>query len=376
MAQNSNEENVMPFSYHGHIYLNTIVNDSVHLNTLFDTGAANLFGIDSVALLQSVWQPLKIGKAVAGGASGSTNVKIIVDGTKVRIGNMVQHYDIVPIFKLRDVVDRYVDAIWGIKDVSKYPLEINFEQQYVKQYVTGMPDTEHFLKIPVEYENNRIKLEAEVQLGGKTIRGWFLMDTGSGGSISFTSKAVGEYGIDKIEGRRYHDDISQFGLGDKPMETAVLMMSDHLIIGTDTIRNMEIEYLPEGTGALGDRPYLGIIGNAVWKKFNIIIDVANRTLYLKRFKADEPDGKSFGYGWRNRTDICRGWIVSHMIREGQAVSAGLAIGDTIIAVNGRDVNDYTWDEEDALEKAPQHQLDIITATGSRKHIVLESKEYW
>ena len=53
LAQNKANDNTMPFVYHGHIYLQTTINDNLHVNTLFDTGATNIFGIDSVALAQS-----------------------------------------------------------------------------------------------------------------------------------------------------------------------------------------------------------------------------------------------------------------------------------------------------------------------------------
>jgi hypothetical protein len=220
-AQNDANDNMMPFVYHGHIYLHTTINDSVRVNTVFDTGAANIFGIDSVALLQSAWHPQKVGKARAGGAAGSTMVRVIADGTKVQMGNVVQQYQIVPIFKLRDVVDRHADGIWGIKDISKYPLEINFEKQYLKQYTNTVPITEGYQQLPIKYQNDKIMLQAEVQLGGKKISGWYMMDTGSGGSVTFTSRAVADFALDKIEGKRYLADMAQPGIGDKAMETSV-----------------------------------------------------------------------------------------------------------------------------------------------------------
>ena len=150
LAQNTANDNTMPFVYHGHIYLQTTINDKLHVNTLFDTGAANIFGIDSVALAQSSWHPQKVGKARAGGAAGSTMVRVIADGTKVQMGNVVQQYQIVPIFKLRDIVNRHVDGIWGIKDISKYPLEINFEKQYLKHYTSTKPNTEGYQQLPIK----------------------------------------------------------------------------------------------------------------------------------------------------------------------------------------------------------------------------------
>ena len=32
----------IPFIYHGHIYIPTIINDSVSCNTIYDTGAADM----------------------------------------------------------------------------------------------------------------------------------------------------------------------------------------------------------------------------------------------------------------------------------------------------------------------------------------------
>lgn len=147
----------------------------------------------------------------------------------------------------------------------------------------------------------------------------------------------------------------------------------HIYLQTTVNDSMQVNTLFD-TGS--DRSYLGIIGNSVWEKFNIIIDAKNQALYLRRHQADEPMGKTYGYGWRNRTDICRGWVVSSMNRSSEAKEAGMEIGDTITAINGRDVRDYTWDEEYSLKKLPRHELDIVTPTGQKKHLTLESKEYW
>ena len=65
-----------------------------------------------------------------------------------------------------------------------------------------------------------------------------------------------------------------------------------------------------------------------------------------------------------------------MTREGDAVKAGMELGDTIIAVNGRNVSNYTWDEEYDIDNNPRLHLDVIGTNGKEKHIILESKERW
>ena len=366
----------IPFIYHGHIYIPTTINDSIKCNTIYDTGAANMFGVDSVFLAYSAWKPQKIGNANAGGASGRTKVRVILDKTKINAGTIHDQYNIVPIFLLRDVVDCHADGIMGIKNVEDYPFEINFEHRYLKQHKNGLPNTDGYQKLPIRFENHKLMFQAETIIKGTNIKGWYHMDTGSGSSIDFTSKTVSQYGLDTITAKRYFTDFSQLGIGDKKQEMIVDMLSDTLVIGSDTISRLPISYVPEGVGAMSDRPYLGIVGNDIWENFNIIIDVQNSALYLRRFKPQAPERATYDYFFRNRTDICRGWIVSGLIRGGDAVKAGMEIGDTITAINGKNVSEYSWDEEYALSHTPKQIITLTTANGQQKQITPEAKEQW
>lgn len=230
--------------------------------------------------------------------------------------------------------------------------------------------------LPIKYEDDRLLLQAETCMNGTSIKGWYLMDTGSGSSVDFTAQTVSEYKLDTMTAKRYFTDWSQFGVGDKKQEVTVDMMSDMIVIGSDTIHRKSISYLPEGTGAFGKKDYVGIIGNGIWSDYNIIIDARNSVLYLRRFKPATPEGPTYDYSFRNRTDICRGWIVSSLVRDGDAVKAGMELGDTITAVNGKSVSEYSWDEEDNLSQTPKQILTITTANGQEKHITLEAKEQW
>ena len=366
----------IPFLFRGHLYLHATINDTIESNIVFDTGAADMFGVDSVWLSHSQWAPQRFGYANAGGGAGRTLVRIILDGAKVNLGNVKEQYNFVPVFQLRDVVDCHIDGIMGIKNIDKYPLEINFEHNYFKQYKTGAPNTNGYVKLPIKYENNRIYIQAETCIGGKTIKGWYLMDTGSGSTVDFTAQTAKQYQLDAIPGKRYITDVLQMGLGDKKQEAVVDMLSDWIVIGNDTITGRPISYIPEGTGAFGTASYVGVIGNTIWSKYNIIIDAKNKALYLRRFQPDTPLRPIYGYSSRNRTDIGRGWIVSSLERGSDEVKAGMALGDTIITVNGRNVKDYTWEEEYNIDEQPTQVLDIIGADGQEKRITLEAKLRW
>ena len=366
----------IPFLYRGHLFFEGAINDTLDCNILFDTGAANLFGVDSVFLDHSIWNPQERGYAQVPGGAGMTEIRIILAPTTVNIGSLFGEYQIVPIFELRDVVDCHVDGILGIKDMLENPLEINFEKHYIKQYKTGFPSTDGYFKMPIQYNNNRVMLNVSAIIGDKTIQGWYLMDTGSGGSIDFTAQTVARYQMESISGKRRIADILQFGIGDKKQEWCVDMLSDKIIFGNDTILGEPISYIPEGVGDFGEMEYLGVIGNTIWSKYNIVIDAPQGVLYLKRIKGDYSPEPTYDYGFRNRTDIGKGWIVSWLERDGDAVNAGMTLGDIITAVNGKSVTDYSWDEEEAVAEEPKQIIEITRADGSKKQIVLEAKKRW
>ena len=370
----------LPFLYRGHLYLQATINDTVDLDIIFDTGAADIFGVDSVWLNNGQWIPQHVGRAQVGGGAGATVVPLIMDHTKMSIGNIEENYPYVPVFNLRDVVDCHIDGILGIKNIADYPLEVNFEKGYMKRYKSGFPNTDGYKRLPIKYEDNRIKIWVGTLVGGTEIKGWYLMDTGSGSSVDFTAQTTQDFRLDTISGKRHFLDVSQMGLGDRKQEVVVDMMSEWIALGNgfehDTIIGEPISYIPEGTGAFGDRSYLGVIGNAIWSRYNLIIDARHNVLYIRRFKSDAPNSPTYDYSFQNRTDIGSGWIVKSLYRDGEATNAGIALGDTIKSVNGRPVTDYSWEEEYNLFDTPRQVLDIVGADGQEKRIVLEAKKLW
>lgn len=160
LSVSAQKNDSIPFLFRGHLILHSTINDSVECNILYDTGGADMFIIDSVYLAHSNWKPINFASALAGGGAGKTKVKIITDPTKVKIGTIEDNYKIVPVFKLRDVVDCHIDGLWGIKNVADYPFEINFEYSFLKQLKEGMPDTDGYMKLPIRFENNQILLQS------------------------------------------------------------------------------------------------------------------------------------------------------------------------------------------------------------------------
>ena len=370
------QNDTIPFLFRGHLYFQASINDTLNGNIVYDTGGSDIFGVDSVFFAHSFWEPQHLGSAFAPGAAGVTTIPLIMDATRVTVGNEQISYDYVPIYQLRDIVGCHCDGLMGIKGIADQPLEINFEKSILVKHKNGLPDIKGYKRVPIHHDNNRIYIQAEVNIGGTLVSGWYIMDTGSGGSITYTSKAAEEYHLHSLPGKRELTDHLHFGIGDKQQELSVAMMPDWIVIGSDTIRGRTIDYVPDGAGAFSERAYAGVIGNTIWSKFNILIDTENEALYLRRFKEDTPPIPSYDYYFTNRTDIGKGWIVSTLVREGDAALAGIALGDIILSVNGKNVEDYSWEEEWHVDEVPQQELTIIGPDNKEKKIRLKAKNRW
>ena len=105
-----------------------------------------------------------------------------------------------------------------------------------------------------------------------------------------------------------------------------------------------------------------------------MIDIPNGKLYCRQFKEYLSDGTMWGFSWINRTDIGKGWIVRSIYDGSAADKAGLKLGDTIVEVNGRKVEHFSWDEERALSKDSSITLLLKTEKGMRK-VTIEEEEF-
>ena len=117
---------------------------------------------------------------------------------------------------------------------------------------------------------------------------------------------------------------------------------------TDTLENLVIYYSLNEKGTLSfDKPYIGIIGNEIWSLYDIVIDPTSSSVWVKRNNDNGTYTQSSvtHMSYIDRTDICDGWIVNGLYKEGIAEQAGIEIGDIIIAINNRPVKEITLEEQ-------------------------------
>lgn len=342
-------EGAIPFIFDRHLYLQVTLNDSIPVTVVYDTGADFLYLDKDFLKLNDLQDAFgRRGKAKMGGAGngGPQLTEIFIDPVKIHCGALEYQNRITPIIALRDILGRHTDGLLGNTHLLRSPLEINFSEGYMLPLKAPVP-TERladYVKLEARFENNRIDVRARLQIDDKnTLEGWFRMDLGCGSTVILTNEAASTLNLGELPKACFRTQAGGIGGGsdEVTIRAAKFCMAD-------TLRNLVISYSLNEKGALSsDKPYLGLIGNGIWSLYDIVLDPANASVWVKRNadKGTYMQSSVTHMAAFDRTDICDGWVVNGLYRDGIAEKAGIEIGDIIIAINGRPVKDIPWEEQ-------------------------------
>lgn len=342
-------EGALLFIYDRHIYLQSILNDTIPVTIIYDTGADFLYLDEDYLELNSLQTAFgRRAKAKMGGAGNSDpqSVDVFVDPVKIRLGGLEYQNKITPVIKLRDILGKNTDGLLGNTHLLNTPLEINFSECYMRQFEEPFADglLDNYVKLNARYEDNRIDVYATLQVDNKNVlEGWFRMDLGCGSTVILTNEAASSLELSDSPKAYFHTQAG--GVGGSSDEYTIRAAKFCM---QDTLENIVIDCSLNEKGALSfNRPYLGLIGNGIWSLYDIVLDPVNSSVWVKRNKnlgtyaqSSQTHMETF-----DRTDIGDGWIVNGLYKGGIAEQAGIEIGDIIIAINNRSVKEITWEEQ-------------------------------
>ena len=270
------------FEYFGdHIYLKTEINGKP-ANLLFDTGA-ELFYLDSTYVVEKDFNFKTIGNAMidGSGSNGPSKTKIIIGEVTVTAAGKTYKPDYTPLINLRTIVGDQADGIFGMKAISGKIISIDYKNAKLNLYDKLNPQmTEGYQCIPVKIQSRQILIPLKITVNPQTvITGDALMDLGSGKGIAITSPTASKHSLDTIADKTRFT-IENGGLGGKSTGYTI-NITGAAISGIDT-DSSTAEYSTDQKGSMANTTYIANIGNEVWSRFNIILDLANNKIYLKK----------------------------------------------------------------------------------------------
>ncbi len=342
--ENTNEE--IPIVYRSHIYLKGTIG-STEGNFVFDTGADNLY-YDSSFFTSNGFAYKNLIETTLGGAGNSTqNVIVVMDTVTINFGEQVYSTSIVPVLKLKPILGDFPDGIIGLDYFSKSVMEIDYKAEYMKLHVSiDSLNVKGYQKIKLERVANRLYMPVEIAINNSTtIKGKVLIDLGSGSGLSITSPTAKAYDLDNMISDKvsYFNKYQGVGGGSASYDFRAQSVRINDFVVKDVISN----YSKDTTGSLSSTEHIGLLGNKILDRFDLILDFMKNDLYLRpNTDFDKPFPSSrLGFYYVDRSASMKSWIVTGLHESSNADRAGLQVDDEILSVNGRDVNTIPYQDQ-------------------------------
>ena len=350
-------DNAIGITYKNHIYFE-LEFDNIKGNYVFDTGADGLY-YDSLFYNDSKFKHKRIilGKLPGVGVTKQL-VKVVLDTIKFKLKDNNFTTTISPIIKLKPILGDFADGIIGGALFNKSILEISYDKEYVKIHSSiDSIDVTSYKKIKLEKVKNRFYLPLSVKINDSLlVKGKFALDLGSRNSIAFTNHTSKKYNFANKIGFKIPFYSEYAGIGGT--SSSFYFKSNSLTIAGFELNNVVMKYSIDNSGALSKRKYLGLLGNPILEKFDLILDYINNYLYLKpNSKFNNPfKFSTIGFSFVDRNQTKGAWIVTGMYKGSNAEKAGLKIDDKIIEVNNIKISSINlkqqntvWQQADSLE---------------------------
>jgi aspartyl protease/PDZ domain-containing protein len=339
-----------------HIMVKVKVNNSRPLSFVLDTG--DKVGIVDVEVAKELGLKLE-GQVRVGGAGAETlAASMVKDGTWTLPGleGFSQPLTLaLPLGRLAARFGHDFDGIIGSDFIRQFVVEVDYQNRVLKIY-----DKDKFAysgtgeSIPIQLNGQGFPLlEGEVApLGGDPIKGKFVLDLGSGGSLALMSPVVSEHNL-LGNGLKTIHAIGVGGAGGQ--STGQIGRVQSLQIGKFKVPNTLTLFSEDKSGAMATRALIGNIGQQIASKFKIFLDYSHERIILEPNSTFLEPMERLGSGMVLLADgpghaTIR---VTDVLEKSPASEAGVQKDDIIISVDGKAASELNLTKLSEMFERPQ-----------------------
>ena len=307
----------------GHVYVDLQINGKGPFHFVFDSGALNVLSPDAAARLGLAGR----GNVEAIGTGGSQRVS----STKVeavQLGGLSLANQTFYVVALPPSAseDTQIDGLIGYEWLQRYLVRLDYAAPSLTFYTDR--NARPFgaaASVPIRIRGRIAEVDGTVD----GVAGRFSIDTGSSGSLTLNSPFVKQHDLAARYGAKTRV-MSAIGVGGPVF--ALLARASVLQLGEVNV-NGPVTYLSQqATGTSASKDLAGNIGFGVLRQFTIVFDYPHRKLYFERNRNwGEPDlADRSGLRIERATG---GFIVTFVADNSPGMTAGLKVGDRIVAVD-------------------------------------------
>lgn len=266
----ANREHVIPFTFtaQNNIVVKVVLNRTDALNLMLHTAATDVFLTeDAVRKVTSV-KFTKAAELKSWGGQADARFSV---GNRLQIGGL--RWQGIKIWE-----DKFsgagTDGKFGLDLFQGRVVEIDFDQQRLVISDRLPAKAKDYQKLPLENEDGNLFVTANCIIDGTPHTNRFLLHSGYAGGILLDDGFVARTGAD---GKLQITEESSLkdSLGN-------VIKVKKAVLPTLALGNLQFQDVPTGffSGAIG-RQKMSVMGGDVLKRFNIIFDIKNSSLYLR-----------------------------------------------------------------------------------------------
>ncbi len=324
--------------YSNHVYVKVCSGDQP-LDFILDTGA----GASFLDLHTAERLGIKLGSSFVGrGAGAGTIAGAQLNGASVRLAGSSLLQPVPSALDLSRLPPREghrMDGILGYDFINRFVVAIDYAKQELRLYSAREfkydgPGS----SIPVTFSGNHPHVDAEVHLtDGTTLNGRMVIDVGAAGTLSLTKTFADENHLRERVGPTIHRRAGG-GVGGAVMADIGRIAS--LKVGSVEIARPVTSLAGDSAGVMSGNPeWVGNIGGDILRRFTVYLDYPHKRMILEpRAGADESfEADMSGLGLIMNDSLTTA-AVDYLAPGMAATEAGLAVGDTLVTIDGQPAN--------------------------------------
>lgn len=268
----------------GWIIAHGTVNDTLQARFLLDTGATDIAlsrrFVDSCHINRMPLHEDELTRLLGGGV-GQDSGGMLIGREPISVAcadayvSSPSYYKVYPDMPVNDV-----DVLLGITPELEHTLEVYYTRRLFRFY-PGKPQVnldKSWQRIRYVDQLTKITVPLKLKVGGKTIKGQFLIDTGSRHALALTRQTMLEHGLDRME----LCDRGVRSLGLSGRSDVAHITAEEVTLGKNKLTGVDVLVFFDEKGALaGSKIYDGIIGNRLLEHCDLVIDYTGKYLYLR-----------------------------------------------------------------------------------------------
>ena len=368
-------EGAIAFDYSNHLYFDVVLRDSVAARMIFDTGNTNLL-IDN-KLFKEHFAPSETLQRTLIQGTGNSLEAVYRDTSDWRysIGEYNQTEQGAIIMDLQKILGNEADGMFGMEFMRGRKVEFNYADGYMLILPQEAQPAEGYTCVKCKWLDNRqarmvmpisLKINDAVSFDGN-----FLVDIGSSGGVSLNSSLVAKLKLNRVLTDVRKKIYDTGGVGGS--RTDYIFTAKGISVAGCELKDVVTDFSGNTQGMMANDSFDGLVGNALFERFDVIFDFAKCEIWLRPNK-NFNTSVNFDSGM-TLTPQEDGWVVNGLVEGGNAHRAGVRRGDKIISINGLAREKVSLKELKRMNRSAEDWKIVVKRDNTTTEITFKKEKY-